>query len=308
MQRRPIPSRVPRERRCPLIHALARGAVLLLATAACNDNPAAPPDMVDSGSWYVSGFRWPHDGRPLEGANVVVYSDAASPEARQQLADIAEDALARLQEQFAISGNTMFRFPSGQRKIHIYTYKTYTPTEWGGRAYWGGMMIYSLDHPQRGAWGHTALEMYVPVVTHEIMHVIESLLRASNSPEQVDVWLTEGIAEFVSGGNAAPSITGQVRFDELIAQHGRLNPIAMHRYTDYPGLGLVYDYYLPMFQLAVTYLFDAQGHGATLADLRDLYLDVREGVSFTTAFADRLGIGLTEYEQQFFDLMSDYLE
>ncbi len=308
MQRTPIPSYVSGGGRRPHSHATALGAILLLATAACNGDPAEPATMVDSGSWYVSGFRWPHDGKPLETANVVVYSDAASLEARQQLADIAEDALARLKARFGITGDAMFRFPSGQQKIHIYTYKTYTPTEWGGRAYWGGLMIYSLDHPQRGAWGHTALEMYGPVVTHEIMHVIESLLRASNSPEQVDVWLTEGIAELVSGGNAAPSITGKVRFDELIAQHGRLNPIAMHRYTDYPGLGLVYDYYLPMFQLAVTYLFDAQGHGATLADLRDLYLDVREGVSFTTAFADRLGIGLTEYEQQFFDLMSDYLE
>lgn len=297
---------VARIRALAVAAALAAGSVLVMAS--CDGSPAAPVNMVDSGSWYVSGFHWPHDGKPLETASFVVYSDAASTQARQQLADIAEDALAELQAQFGISGNAVFRFPSGQQKIDIYTYKTYTPTEWGGRAYWGGLMIYSLDHPERAAWGHTALEMYVPVVTHEIMHVIESLLRASNSPEQVDVWLTEGIAEFVSGGNAAPSITGKVRFDELIAQHGWLNPIAMHRYTDYPDLGLVYDYYLPMFQLAVTYLFDAQGHGATLADLRDLYLDVREGVSFATALADRLGIGLAEFEQQFFDLMNDYLE
>ena len=308
MQRPPIPSRVPRGRRRPRFQGPMLGAVLLFAIAACNDDPAEPATMVDSGSWYVSGFRWPHDGHPLETTNFVVFSDAASPEARQQLGGIAEDALAELKEQFDISGNALFRFPSGQQKIHIYTYKTHTPTEWGGRAYWGGLMIYSLDHPQRGAWGHTALEMYVPVVTHEIMHVIESLLRASNNPEQVDVWLTEGIAEFVSGGNAAPSIDGKARFDELIAQHGRLNPIAMHRYTDYPDLGLVYDYYLPMFQLAVTYLFDAQGYGATLPDLRDLYLDIRDGVSFATAFADRLGIGVAEYEQRFFDLLSDYLE
>ncbi|MDH3292186.1 MAG: hypothetical protein OEO20_11120 [Gemmatimonadota bacterium] len=281
---------------------------LAFAMAACDGNPAEPVNIVDSGSWYVSGFHWPHDGTPLETAHFVVYSDAASTQARQQLADIAEDALADLKARFGIAGDAMFRFPAGQQKIHIYAYKTYTPTEWGGRAYWGGLMIYSLDHPERGAWGHTALDMYVPVVTHEIMHVIESLLRASNNPEQVDVWLTEGIAEFVSGGNAAPSISGKARYDELIAQHGRLNPIAMHRYTDYPGLGLVYDYYLPMFQLAVTYLFDAQGHGASLMDLRDLYLDVRDGMSFSAAFADRLGISVAEYEQQFFDLMNDYLE
>lgn len=288
--------------------AATLGVGLAVAMAACGGDPTAPANMVDSGSWYATGFHWPHDGNPLETANLVVYSDAASTQARQQLADLAEGALAALTARFGIDANAQFRFPSGQQKIHIYAYKTYTPTEWGGRAYWGGLMIYSLDHPDRGAWGHTALDMYVPVVTHEIMHVIESLLRASNSPEQVDVWLTEGIAEVVSGGNAAPSIGDKARFNELIAEYGRLSPIAMHRYTDYPDLGLVYNYYLPMFQLAVTYLFDAQGHGATLADLRDLYLDIRAGVGFTTAFADRLGIGLVEYEAQFFDLMSDYLE
>jgi hypothetical protein len=150
--------------------------------------------------------------------------------------------------------------------------------------------------------------MYVPVVEHEIMHVIESLLKASNNPETVDVWLTEGIAEFVSGGNAAGSISDQARFDDLIATHGALNPIAMHRYNDYPAdLGVVYDYYLPMFQLATTYLFDARGHGATLVALRDLYLDVRDGIVFSTAFEDRFGISLADYEAQFFGLMNDYL-
>jgi hypothetical protein len=268
-----------------------------------------PANMVDSGSWYVSGFHWPHDGKPLETANFVVYSDAASTEARRKLADIAEDALAELKAQFGMTGNELFRFPPGQQKIHIYTYKNHFPTQWGGWAYWGGLLIYSLDHEERGEAGHTAPDMYVPVVKHEVMHVIESLLKASNNPELVDVWLTEGIAEFVSGGNAAPSITDRARFDDLIATHGRRNPIAMHRYTDYPSeSGIVYNYYIPMFQLAATYLFDAQGHGATLEDLKDLYLDIREGMAFSAAFADRLGISVAEYEQQFFDLMSDYLE
>jgi hypothetical protein len=261
-----------RTRTIQLISATALAAGVWLTVTGCN-SPVEPANMVDSGSWYVSGFHWPHDGKPLETANFVVYSDAASTEARRKLADIAED------------------------------------TQWGGWAYWGGLLIYSLDHEERGEAGHTAPDMYVPVVKHEVMHVIESLLKASNNPELVDVWLTEGIAEFVSGGNAAPSITDRARFDDLIATHGRRNPIAMHRYTDYPSeSGIVYNYYIPMFQLAATYLFDAQGHGATLEDLKDLYLDIREGMAFSAAFADRLGISVAEYEQQFFDLMSDYLE
>ncbi|NNG15875.1 MAG: hypothetical protein HKM89_05280, partial [Gemmatimonadales bacterium] len=249
------------------------------------------------------------DGNPYETANFTVYSDAASQQARQELAEIAEDVFADVSLQFGITGSQLvFSFPPDQQKIHIYTYKDHFPQQWGGWAYWGGLLIYSLDHPERGLAGHTALNMYVPVVQHEITHVIESLLKASNNPGTVDVWLTEGIAEFMAGGTAGGSITGKARFDQLIAAYGRLNPIAMHKYTDYPsGSNIVFEYCYPMFQLAATYLFDPRGHGASLVELRELYLDVRDGAVFATAFENRLGISLAEFEAQFFTLMNDYV-
>ena len=43
--------------------------------------------MVDEGSWYVH-HAWPHDGNPVESTNFVVYSDAASVEARHEIATI----------------------------------------------------------------------------------------------------------------------------------------------------------------------------------------------------------------------------
>ena len=43
--------------------------------------------MVDSGSWY-SREQWPHDGKPYESECFIVYSDAASREARQTAAGI----------------------------------------------------------------------------------------------------------------------------------------------------------------------------------------------------------------------------
>jgi hypothetical protein len=264
--------------------------------------------MVDSGSWYVTGFRWPHDGNPYESENFKVFSDAASEQARQTLAQIGEEVLADLTSQFDATGQELFLFPAGQQKIHMYAYKNHFPTEWGGWAYYGGLLIYSLDHKERGLDGHTALDMYVPVVKHELMHVMESLMKASNNPETVDVWLTEGVAEFVSGGTAGGSITDLARLNELVAAYGGLNPISMHRYTDYPDEPRIgYEYLYPMFQLAAAYLFDAQGHGATLGDLRDLYLDVRSGVLFSVAFEDRFGISVADYEAQFFGLMNGYL-
>lgn len=287
---------------------IAMGTGMTLGLAGCGDDPAGPSTMVDNGSWYVTGFRWPHDGHPYESANFTIYSDAASEQARRSLAQIAEDALADVSAQLGISGRQAFRFPEGQQKIHIYTYKGYTPLSWGGWAYWGGLMIYSLDHPDRSEWGHTELSMYVPVVRHEIMHVIESLLKATNNPGTVDVWLTEGIAEFMAGGTAGGSITTRARFDQLIATYGQLNPIAMHKYTDYPSIAnIAFEYCYPMFQLAATYLFDQQGYGARLENLRDLYVDVRDGVVFAAAFANRFGLSLADFETQFFTLMNDYL-
>lgn len=42
--------------------------------------------------------------------------------------------------------------------------------------------------------------------------------------------------------------------------------------------------------------------------LSDLFLDARDAMLFLTVFENRFGIGLTEYEEQFFDLMNNYLD
>lgn len=266
--------------------------------------------FISSGSWYVTGFEWPHDGNPWESENFVIYSDGAGEEARQALAMIAEETLSEIKVLFAIDNNDVFLFPPGQERIDIYAYKNRYPTypvNWGGWAYYGGLLIFSLDHPERTSFGHTEPEIYNPTLKHEIMHVVESLLKASNAPNLVDVWLTEGIAEAVSGGTAGGSITDLQKFNELRNQYGSRNPIAMHRY-EYPNIeGIIYYYYYPMFQLAVEYLVDANGHGRTINDVKNLLLDVRNGVPFPVAFQNRFGMSLTEYENQFFALMTAYL-
>jgi hypothetical protein len=278
-----------------------------LGLPGCNDSPAEPINMVDDGSWYVTGFRWAHDGDPYESENLIIYSDAASEEARRTLAEIGEELLAELKHEFGIA-DEIFTFPRGQDKIHIFAYKNQFPTQWGGWAYYGGLLIYSLDHEERGIAGHTAMHMYAPVVKHELMHVVESLVKASGNPSLVDVWLTEGIAETVSGGTAGGSVTDLTKLNDVTTEWGALNPIAMHVY-DYPDTeDVIYYYYYPMFQLASAYLFDPDGHGSSLEDFRDLLLDVRDGTVFATAFENRLGISLADYEARFFELMNDYLK
>ena len=265
--------------------------------------------MVNSGSWYVTGFRWPHDGRPFESENITIYSDAAGDDARQELAQLSEDALNEIKQLYEIETNDIFLYPPGQDKIDIYAYKLRFPQSWGGWGYYGGLLIFSLDHPERQNIGHTEPDIYIPTLTHEMMHVVESLLKGDGDPGLVDVWLTEGLAEVVSGGTAGGSITDLDKMNELRQTYGwSLNPVSMHRY-DYPNIdGVIYFYYYPMFQLAVEYLVDMNGHGKTFIDLKSLFLDVSVGVPFPAAFENWFEISLWDYENQFFDLMNDYLQ
>jgi hypothetical protein len=287
--------------------ALRSGALLLalIDLSACGGSPTGPspvPDAVHSGSWYRTGFHWPHDGNPYESEHFIVYSDAASLAARQQLAGIAEDLLALLSADFGIS-DTMFRWPPGQSKIHIYTFRDHNEPGWGGWGYYGGLMIYSLDHPIRGSLGG-----YSRVVTHELMHAVEGLLKGSDDPNLVDVWLTEGIAEHVAGGTQRiSSVTSRAQLDELVARFGALNPIAMHRYEYPDGPDRVRDYYYVMFELSVEYLLDPAGHGRPKSGIRDIYLDVRNGVPFARTFEDHMAIGLQDYEDRYWNLIREYL-
>jgi len=293
--------------RCTPVLSACCGFVLLLGLAACGGSSTAPPQMVDSGSWYRTGYRWPHDGDPYESEHFIVCSDAASLDARVQVATIGEELLASLRQDFDIGSDTLFRFPAGQSKIHIYAYKDHYEPDWGGRAYYGGVMIYSLDNPRRASAGNTQLQVYRGVVKHELMHAIQFLLQGSDDPNLADAWLTEGIAEYVSGGTAGGSIHDLARLDSLIDKYGALNPIAMHQYH-YPDVELIaYNYYYPMFELAVTYLVDPSGAGGAKSSIRDIFLDVGKGIPFPTAFEDRLGIGLAEYEDQFFDRIRAFL-
>ena len=283
-------------------------SVLCLGLVSCSGSSGGSDDVsrVNDGSWFVSGNRWPHDGEPFESENFTIFSDAASQEARLELAQLAEDIFDEIKQLFEIENNDVFLYPPGQDKMHIYTYKNYFPKDWGGWAYYGGLLIYSLDHLGRQEFGHTEPDIYIATLTHELMHVVESLLKGSGNPDMVDVWLTEGLAEVVSGGTAGGSIKDLDTMDALSERYGSRNPIQMHQY-DYPPIeGIIFYYYYPMFQLAVEYLVDIAGHDKSFIDLKNLFLDVSVGVEFETAFEERLEIGLQEYEREFLGLMNDY--
>ena len=141
--------------------AVLAGLCLALLLWACGDSndpgsqvsvesTASSPELssvetVDSGSWYVHE-QWPHDGHPIETEHFVVYSDAASPQARQELGDAAEIAWAELLADLAVAPE-MLHFPPGREMIDIYAYHDRFPRDWSGRAYFGGLLIWSPITP-----------------------------------------------------------------------------------------------------------------------------------------------------------------
>jgi hypothetical protein len=285
--------------------------IFYLSFSGCSDSPTEPEkNMVDSGSWYETGFTpWPHDGNPLEGENFVIYSDAASLEARQYLLQICEEVFTTIKERLGITDVSIFQFPADRNnRIHIYAYKNYAPANWGGQTYYGGYLIYSPDNPVRTEWGDTAPEYYVPLVRHEIMHVVQTLIIGAND-ERVYSWFAEGIAIEISDNIFYTKIDTQEKLDDLVATYGMRNPISIqHSWTmpnDIEYIGTLY--YYPMFWLAVRYLTDPAGQGGSFYDVRDVIIDAANGVPFKTSLANRFGISFTEYEDQFFDLMNDYL-
>jgi hypothetical protein len=276
---------------------------------------AVPTRVVDSGSWY-SRNRWPHDGRPYESRNFVVYSDAASTEARHRLAEVAEGVLAETIAEMGVDPQTMFRFPTGQKKIDVYAYRNHVP-DWGGgaRAYYAGVIIWSFDHAPE-ADKPTDLVHFRPVLKHELVHVVEALLKGRfvgdipvGDPRRMPVWFSEGMAEALSGGTSGGLVRDLDQMNGLIAEYGRINPIAFTvdlTPGEFDPLAY-YFYYYPMSQLAVEYLIDPKGLGRSPADFTRMLLDMASGVSFATAFENHMGISVSTYEKQFFDLMDAYL-
>ncbi len=121
-------------------------------------------------------------------------------------------------------------------------------------------------------------------------------------------WFAEGIAIQISDDVFYDNIDSQKKLDSLTATYGMLNPISLLYSWTYPDIeGVITFYYYPMFELAVKYLLDPAGQGGSFYDVRDLLLDVANGVQFSTALKNRFGLSQEEYEAQFFDLMNTYL-
>ena len=158
--------------------------------------------------------------------------------------------------------------------------------------------LYALRH---ASWQHTHRLAQSPLYGLTGCRSIRSCYR------WLDVWFREGQAVHMSGAGPAIRISTLSEFYQWWQDETHVNPISIHRWTDYPDLDRGEEYY-PMFGLAYAYLVDpVHGHGAGIADMRALFALMKERQPFADAFQGALGLSLSSFEADFYELMAAYL-
>jgi hypothetical protein len=269
--------------------------------------------QVDGGSWEKRcglGDDFPHDGQPLETEHFFIYSDGAVDSAKQLAGDLAEESLAYVMGQLGLENEDLFQIPSYQTKIDILLVKLQYLE--GAFGYYAGFMVISPDHPSFDIL-QALPPWYRQVFRHELTHVVEFLLRGDDVARN-RIWFREGIAQYLSGPwnedihtladfNACIAAVACDRWDG--------NPMQIRKFVDWPpdyqnAASMVLAY--PLFELAVRYLVDPNGHGADLDDVTQLLIDIgADGVYFPEVFEQNFGMTEERYEADFFDLMNGYL-
>lgn len=286
----------------------------LLSLLSCSDDapePVAPEDPTcPPGQWApdTSNQRsYRHDCEPYAGTHFTVYSDASSLEAKQTLAGLAEEVFEELSEEVLIHSDAELGFTPGYT-YYIYAQRYISPARAEG--YRNGFLIWSVDYGAAPGVYYRDPEPYLYTLKHELMHVFQFTLTDCPSnlacPTWLDVWFREGQAVVMGGGYSRPAL------QELIdwrADPDHINPIRISRWSHFPNPDRGGDYYW-VFALTYAWLTDSVengGHGATMADIRNMFRYMAEGDSFTDAFDRALGISLADLEAGYFDTMYAYL-
>lgn len=281
-------------------------------------DPNPGPTLNMSGSWNPSGTfggPWGHDDNPLVTDHFMVFSGYASTEARQRVADLAEESLAEIFATFPISEASFDFLPNWEpEKIHILALAQQNFKRNSGYAYRDGLVVISDEHENYGLFGFDET-IHKRLLKHETYHVVEFLLIGDPQFQQgSDVWMREGMAHYVSRPRPT-EITTRQQVEEWRAAHTEIenggNPIAVHVWSDFPqeilDAGQTFSYY-NMFELAVRYLVDPEGHGASMQDIVRMYNSMGNRQSFEAALEQHLGLDLQDFEDNFYQIILAYLD
>lgn len=284
--------------------------IFLLSSCTTSEEELNENYRCPAGQWSIdtSGYyAYRHDCSPFQSTHFTVYSDGSSLEAKQQLAGIAEEVFAQLVPEFLIlSLEDELQFTEGYT-YYIYAEKNIDTVAMGYR---NGFYIAAIDSDRIPDVYYRDPLWYRYIVKHELTHVFQFTLTGCPSndacPFWLGVWFREGQAIVMGGRGEEIRVSTLADLDEWIANPNRVNPISIHRSTDYPDEG---GGYYPMFALAYTYLVDSEfGHGATVSDMRYLFQLMKEGDTFEEAFETALDMSVTFFHDNFYTLMETYLE
>ncbi len=254
-------------------------------------------------------YAYTHDCNPYEGNHFTVYSDGSSQESKQLLAELAEDIFSGLVNSFKIHDiQADLNFTRGYT-YYIYAEK-YIPRPLA-MGYRNGFYVAAIDCAVISDPYHRNPSFYNYLLRHELTHVFQFTLTGcpgnSECPDWLSVWFREGQAIYIGSHPTGIIIESLRDYRNWISVPGRINPIDIYRWTDFPDSDEGGHYY-PMFGLAYSYLVDTTyGHGATMDDIRNMFQYMKEGMSSEKAFNAALGISVEWYKENFYSLMEEYL-
>jgi hypothetical protein len=289
--------------------------VVLLLLPTCNLKKDADIDensRCEAEQWAVDtggAYDYWHDCNPFPGEHFTIYSDGSSTEAKQILANLAEEIFSELVVEFLIQSIEEDLQFTGGYTYYIYAVKNISPARAMG--FRNGFYIPAIDcATSPGVYSDNPFN-YRCMAKHEMTHVFQFTLTNcpgnSACPDWLGVWFREGQAIYMSGLGEAARVSTLNDFQAWISDPDHVCPVSIHRWNDFPYENQAGQYY-PMFGLAYAYLVDtAYGHGATISDMRQLFRLMAEGDTFEEAFAKALGMTVSYYEENFYDLMEEYL-
>lgn len=289
-------------------------SIIIILFLTCDSENPNPPDHEDdlcaAEQWDFDSsgeHAYNHDCHTYVTEHFTVYSDGSSMESKQQLAEIAEEVFSELVDEFCILNIEDELQFSGEYTYYIYAEKYIDPIQAMG--FRNGFFIGAIDCVTIP--NYHQIYRYRSIVKHELTHTFQFTLtncpKNSLCPEWLGFWFREGQAHLMSDAGEDTYITSLEEFYEWYEVEGHVNPVSIHRWSDFPDPSLYRDYYC-IFATAYLYLVDTiNGYGAEMKDIRELFQLMKDGYGFEEAFQLSLGISVDWYRDNFFTLMEDYL-
>ena len=247
-----------------------------------------------------------HDNRILESNHYLIFSDGSSDDAKVRFAMMAEETFYEVMQAFHIHSSEELGILQYNRNTKPKLFSNVdTVFPYGGFAFNTGYVYYAFDSQTYLQWPEHLKTIYRADIKHETVHIVQFLVGMDNLPNLwPDVWFSEGLAVYISNNRPPPANLQEL--NEWLQIPENDNPIKVHEWEDYPYGGRRY---YQMFGLAVKYLIHENGHSRTTIDVLDMYrymASSRNG--FADAFEKFMGMSLQYYEDNYWDLITDFLE